>query len=92
MRSGLIAGVSAYVMWGLLTIYWKNLHGFPPFELIGWRIFASFCMLAPLVILVIYYGVQPGPILDASAASVEQILKTYQAAASAVAKTAALVP
>ena len=50
MRSGLIAGVSAYVMWGLLTIYWKNLHGFPPFELIGWRIFASFCMLAPLVI------------------------------------------
>ena len=50
MRSGLIAGVSAYVMWGLLTIYWKNLHGFPPFELIGWRIFASFCVLAPLVI------------------------------------------
>jgi chloramphenicol-sensitive protein RarD len=37
-------------MWGLLTIYWKNLHGFPPFELIGWRIFASFCALAPLVI------------------------------------------
>ena len=50
MRSGLVAGVSAYVMWGLLTIYWKNLHGFPPFDLIGWRIFASFCVLAPLVI------------------------------------------
>lgn len=50
MRSGLIAGISAYVMWGLLTIYWKNLHGFPPFELIGWRIVTSFCVLAPLVV------------------------------------------
>jgi NADH-quinone oxidoreductase subunit M len=47
-------------------------------------------MLAPLVLLVIYYGVQPGPILDACAASVDQILKSYQAAASAVARTAAL--
>ncbi len=47
-------------------------------------------MLAPLVVLVIYYGVQPGPILDACAASVDQILKSYQAAASAVSKTALL--
>ncbi len=49
-------------------------------------------LLAPLVLLVIYYGVQPGAILDANAASVDQILKTYQAAAQAVAKTAALAP
>jgi NADH-quinone oxidoreductase subunit M len=48
-------------------------------------------MLAPLALLVIYYGIQPGPILDASAASVDQIVKTYQAAASAVSKTAGLV-
>jgi NADH-quinone oxidoreductase subunit M len=47
-------------------------------------------MLAPLVILVIYYGVQPGPILDACAASVDQILKTYQAALAAAQKTALL--
>ncbi len=47
-------------------------------------------MLAPLAILVIYYGVQPGPILDACAASVDQILKTYQAAAAAAQKTALL--
>jgi NADH-quinone oxidoreductase subunit M len=47
-------------------------------------------MLAPLLILVIYYGVQPGPILDACAASVDQILKTYQAAVAAAQKTALL--
>ncbi len=45
---------------------------------------------APLVLLVIYYGVQPGPILDACAASVDQILKSYQTAAAAVGKTALL--
>jgi NADH-quinone oxidoreductase subunit M len=43
-------------------------------------------------VLVIYYGVHPGPILDACAASVDQILKTYNAAAAAVAKTALLAP
>jgi NADH-quinone oxidoreductase subunit M len=47
-------------------------------------------MLAPLALLVIYYGVQPGPILDMSAASVDQILKTYQAAVAALPKTALL--
>jgi NADH-quinone oxidoreductase subunit M len=47
-------------------------------------------MLAPLAILVIYYGVHPGPILDACAASVDQILKTYQAAVAAAQKTALL--
>jgi NADH-quinone oxidoreductase subunit M len=49
-------------------------------------------MLAPLVILVIYYGVHPGPVLDACAASVDQVLKSYQAAAQALAKTAMLAP
>ncbi len=47
-------------------------------------------MLAPLVFLTIYYGVHPGPILDACAASVDQILKTYQAAITAASKTAML--
>ena len=32
-------------------------------------------ILAPLVILTLYYGVQPGPILDACAASVELVIK-----------------
>lgn len=50
MRSGLAAGASAYLMWGLLTVYWKQLHGFPPFELIGWRILASAFVLVPVVV------------------------------------------
>jgi NADH-quinone oxidoreductase subunit M len=46
-------------------------------------------ILAPLVVLVIYYGVHPGPILDSFAASTETLLANYQAAISAV-KTAML--
>jgi NADH-quinone oxidoreductase subunit M len=46
-------------------------------------------LLAPLVILVIYYGVHPGPILDAFAASTDNLLKGTQAALATV-KTAAV--
>lgn len=45
-RAGIIAGVAAYVIWGLLTIYWKQLKGFNAFELIGWRITASAIIMA----------------------------------------------
>src|SRR3990170_836762 len=38
---GIRAGFIAYAIWGLLTIYWKQLHDFEPFELIGWRIATS---------------------------------------------------
>ena len=41
MRSGIVAGVSAYLLWGLLTVYWKLLHEFDPFDLIGWRIITA---------------------------------------------------
>jgi chloramphenicol-sensitive protein RarD len=36
-----VFGLSAYVLWGLLTIYWKALGNFPALELIGWRVLAS---------------------------------------------------
>ena len=45
-RAGIIAGFSAYVVWGLLTIYWKQLSEFDAFELIGWRITASAVIMA----------------------------------------------
>ena len=38
---GIRAGFVAYAIWGLLTIYWKQLNDFEPFELIGWRIATS---------------------------------------------------
>ncbi len=46
-------------------------------------------LLAPLLILTIYYGVQPGPILDACAASVTLLVKNFDTALAAT-KTAAL--
>ena len=47
-----------------------------------------FCLM-PLFVLTIYYGVQPGPILDACAASVDLLIKNFDAAI-AVTKTAAV--
>lgn len=44
---------------------------------------------APLVLLIIYYGVQPGPILDAFAAPTDALMSNVQAALAAV-KTAAV--
>ena len=43
----------------------------------------------PLILLVIYYGIQPGPILDAFAAPTDALMKSDQAALATV-KTAAL--
>ncbi len=45
-RRGIVAGLTAYFVWGLLTIYWKQLHRFNAFELIGWRITASAIIMA----------------------------------------------
>jgi chloramphenicol-sensitive protein RarD len=35
---GLQAAIAAYVIWGFLTIYWKQLAEFDPIDLVGWRI------------------------------------------------------
>ncbi len=40
-RGGAAAGITAYLVWGLLTIYWKQLHQFSAFDLIGWRVASS---------------------------------------------------
>lgn len=36
-------------MWGLLTIYWKQLHRFNPFELIAWRVAMSAAVMVGVV-------------------------------------------
>ena len=46
-------------------------------------------LLAPLVVLTIYYGVHPAPILDACSGAVAELVKGYDAAL-ALTKTAAL--
>ncbi len=45
--------------------------------------------LAPLLVLTIYYGIHPGPILEACAPAVDLLIKNYQTAIAA-AKTAAV--
>ncbi len=48
-RRGIRAGVAAYVIWGLLTIFWKQLAGFNAVELIGWRITSAALVMAVIV-------------------------------------------
>jgi len=38
LRSGYIAGFSAYLLWGVLPVYWKLLGIVPPAELLAWRV------------------------------------------------------
>lgn len=45
-RNGIIVALTTYSLWGLLTIYWKQLEHFDAFELIGWRITASAVVMA----------------------------------------------
>ena len=41
----------AYVLWGLLTIYWKQLSGLDAVELIGWRVGSAGVLMAAVVSL-----------------------------------------
>lgn len=42
--------MSAYIMWGLITVYWKALTEFAPLELIGFRIVLSTLLLSALLL------------------------------------------
>ncbi|MFM9974698.1 MAG: NADH-quinone oxidoreductase subunit M [Beijerinckiaceae bacterium] len=80
---------ACYALWLFARVVFGEITR-PVFETIPDLDRREMALLAPLVVLVIYYGIQPGPILDACAASVDQIVKTYQAAATALSKTALL--
>ena len=45
MKNGFWYGFGAYVLWGILPVFWKLLDAVPAFELIGYRICASFLLL-----------------------------------------------
>jgi chloramphenicol-sensitive protein RarD len=49
VAKGVRAGVLAYLLWGLLTVYWKQLSDFDPIELIGWRVLMAGVVMAVLV-------------------------------------------
>jgi len=46
LRAGVLVGIAAYILWGLLTIYWHELSGFDAFELIGYRVIISALTMA----------------------------------------------
>lgn len=48
---GVQAGVLAYLIWGGLTVYWKHLSDFDPFELIAWRVASASVVMAIVVTL-----------------------------------------
>jgi NADH-quinone oxidoreductase subunit M len=71
-----------YMLW----LYSRVLYG--PLEKPSLRTIADLdrrevALLAPLVVLVIYYGIVPGPILDSFAASTDALVSASQAALSA---------
>jgi chloramphenicol-sensitive protein RarD len=46
---GLQAALLAYTMWGLLTIYWKQLAHLDAFEMIGWRITSTTVLMVAVI-------------------------------------------
>ena len=49
-QAAIALSLSVYFIWGALTLYWKELHGFDPFELIGWRITSSVVVLTVVML------------------------------------------
>ena len=49
-QTAIALSLSVYFIWGALTLYWKELHGFDPFELIGWRITSSVVVLTTVML------------------------------------------
>lgn len=47
--TGIVAALSAYVLWGALTLYWKLLTAFDPVELVGWRIASAALVMAATI-------------------------------------------
>ncbi len=48
-RRGVQVATGAYLLWGFLTIYWKQLAAFDALELIGWRMVSAAAVMAVVV-------------------------------------------
>jgi chloramphenicol-sensitive protein RarD len=66
---GLQAAVFAYVLWGLLTIYWKQLSGLDAFELIGWRVASAAVIMMVVVSVTGRWGTVVGAMRDRAVGS-----------------------
>ncbi|PZQ18029.1 MAG: NADH-quinone oxidoreductase subunit M [Ancylobacter novellus] len=81
---------AAYALWLYRRVIFGDLTK-PSLEGIADLNRREIALLAPLVILTVLFGVWPAPILDMSAASVDGILSSAQAAIEAAGKTAEAV-
>lgn len=54
---GLLSGVGSYVLWGILPIYWKQVHPVPAVEILAHRIVWSFIFMV-LLSLILRQGSQ----------------------------------
>ena len=70
---------AAYALWLFARVIYGKLEK-PALMHIPDLDMREMALLLPLLVLVIYYGVQPNAILDVSAASVEGVIKQIQAA------------
>src|SRR4051812_5182626 len=55
-RKGVLAGVSAYLLWGLFPLYWPLLEPAAPIEILAHRIAWSFAFIALLLAATIGFG------------------------------------
>lgn len=53
---GITAAASAFVMWGLLPIYWKQLDSVPAYEILGHRMAWSFVVTLGLLVFLGKFG------------------------------------
>lgn len=47
---GILAGAMAYILWGLLPVYWKMLNTVPAYEILAHRIIWSFIFVSAIVL------------------------------------------
>ena len=71
---------AAYALWLMARVVYGKLEK-PALQAIPDLDLRELALLVPLVLLVIYYGVQPNAILNTSAASVEAVIKQVEAGA-----------
>jgi NADH-quinone oxidoreductase subunit M len=73
---------AAYALWLYGRVIFGKLEQ-PALKYITDLTWREVAVMAPLVVLTIVFGFYPGPILDASAVSVEALIKNYQTALAA---------
>lgn len=55
-RKGLIAGIAAYLLWGLFPIYWRSLAPSTPVELLAHRVIWAFVCVGVILLVVRRFG------------------------------------